>query len=566
SAVRGPNSALSEFLRERGINAAHIRARAREAANAAFEAQIAAEGDALLQPQQQDQDENEDEDFAAPAAPAASTRNTRSSNRKRKAPLRGRKRKKDEDSDGEDVKRLSRAKIPNPGQIGFCAECHSRFTVTAYSKANTAGDGLLCSKCGSKYAKEEKSTANKRTTNKRVKREDLRKALDNEENGCKSLREYTTRMIACNIDLVDGFGDMQRVDMDAICQIVCRNRTLDNNTLKLFFEPEGEKLVLYDCAKIDASELKTIADGVPTLKHLDLNHAGKMTDAVLNHFAVNLPRLEAFHLRGAFPISRQAYIDFCTQVGHRLKHLTISSTSRTSPEVIAAIAKYCPNLKTLDISNLPRLNNAYLEELKPLKKLTSLNISTLNSDGEVSDAAIVDLLNAIGSGLTELNISGHLALGDNTLSAIHACCASLRILNISGCEGFGDGDIRNLFNNWGKNKGLEELYMARITSLGDGGLKAAIQHSGATLEVLDLNSCNAVTKKGIMDAISVCKAGLRGLDLAFLRDVDDEVVETVWQKGVKGLQLRVWGCTKVTCACDVPDGYRLVGRESDISA
>jgi DNA repair protein RAD7 len=107
----------------------------------------------------------------------------------------GKKRKKD-DSDAEDNDDWNpySKPIPVPGQIAFCAECESRFTVTAYSKASEDGDGLLCTKCGKKYAKEEKAVKKKRSTGKRVKRDALRQALDGEAIGPKSLKEYCIRV------------------------------------------------------------------------------------------------------------------------------------------------------------------------------------------------------------------------------------------------------------------------------------------------------------------------------------------------------------------------------------
>jgi DNA repair protein RAD7 len=54
--------------------------------------------------------------------------------------------------------------------------------------------------------------------------------------------------VAKFIDEVEAFGDLSTRDMDRICQIISRNRSLNNNTLRLFMEPQGEKLTLYDCA------------------------------------------------------------------------------------------------------------------------------------------------------------------------------------------------------------------------------------------------------------------------------------------------------------------------------
>lgn len=111
----------------------------------------------------------------------------------------GKKRKKGDGDDGGDDDWANPYKsVPTPGQIAFCDECDSRFTVTAYSKASADGDGLLCTACGKKSAKQDKATKTKRTHSKKVKRETLRQMLDGEATGPKSLREYCIR-VCCSL-------------------------------------------------------------------------------------------------------------------------------------------------------------------------------------------------------------------------------------------------------------------------------------------------------------------------------------------------------------------------------
>lgn len=311
---------------------------------------------------------------------------------------------------------------------------------------------------------------------------------------------------------------------------------------------------------LDATSLRNIAAFVPNLKNLSFHHAGCMTDDVLSYYAQKLTKLESIHIRGAFLISRQAYASFLAALGPRLKSLTLSSTARTNRTVIEAIATYCPNLHHLNLSSLARFDNDSLRILKKCSALKSLDISF--SGGDLTDDAVVDVLNVIGSGLEELNLAGNYTLTSATTDAIHACCARLRVLNLSECELLTDADIINLFTNWAKNRGLFELHLSRV-ELTDEGLMAAVKHSGQTLEVLDVNSCLEVSKEGLLKALEGCKR-LQRFDAAFVRGVDDEVVEKMQECGIRGLA--VWGCTKVTEVCRVGAGVSLVGREADIAA
>jgi DNA repair protein RAD7 len=56
------------------------------------------------------------------------------------------------------------------------------------------------------------------------------------------------KLVAKYIDDVEALGDIAMKDMDRICQIISRNRSLNNNTIRLFLEPQGDRLTLYDCA------------------------------------------------------------------------------------------------------------------------------------------------------------------------------------------------------------------------------------------------------------------------------------------------------------------------------
>lgn len=104
----------------------------------------------------------------------------------------------DDDDEDADADWAGDAKpVPAPGQIAFCAACDGRFTVTIYSRLSEDGDGLLCSPCGRKMAKQDGSEARKKgqPAVKRAKRKALCLALDGETMvGPKSLKEYCIRV------------------------------------------------------------------------------------------------------------------------------------------------------------------------------------------------------------------------------------------------------------------------------------------------------------------------------------------------------------------------------------
>lgn len=111
------------------------------------------------------------------------------------------KKRKRDDSDDDDMDddyegfNTFDLKLPDVGQMAFCAECDSRFKVTAYSKASVDGDGLLCTPCGRKTARQEKDAVKRAGAAKRTKRLQARKALDAETTGPKSLKDLCIKVI-----------------------------------------------------------------------------------------------------------------------------------------------------------------------------------------------------------------------------------------------------------------------------------------------------------------------------------------------------------------------------------
>lgn len=126
-------------------------------------------------------------------AEVSNTRPSRTSTKKRKKPHGG------EDSDA--TFSLYQKAVRLPGQILFCEVCDCRFTVTPYSKAGPNGEGLLCTSCGKKTAKEEKEVSKKNFVAKRNKRKTMASLLDGEATGVKSLRDLAINVCIKNHSL-----------------------------------------------------------------------------------------------------------------------------------------------------------------------------------------------------------------------------------------------------------------------------------------------------------------------------------------------------------------------------
>lgn len=200
--------------------------------------------------------------------------------------------------------------------------------------------------------------------------------------------------------------------------------------------------------------------------------------------------------------------------------------------------------------------------------MSKLEILQISGPGqEVTDNSIVNVLNSVGSGLKELDLSGCYGLTDGVLDAIHACCGRLQILSLEDCELFTELGLCSLFSGWAKNYGLSRVNFTRVINFADDALDSLIRHSGGTLEVLNLNSCGKLTQGGLHAFLVAQGDDLRRLeeiDLGFVRNVDDTIVEGLAKKCSNLRVVKVWGVPKMTQTVEVPRRVTVVGREADL--
>ncbi len=154
--IRGPQSALTDFLASNNISAAQISAdyeRRQREARQQQEQEAAANGESI----DQDNDEERIETAAQKKKRKRQQEKTLAKIKESKGYKR-QKKGKDEGSDGEsdDIAwDMYTKKKPLPGQLENCEICEKRFTVTAYSKTGPDG-GLLCTKCSKEQEDQKK--------------------------------------------------------------------------------------------------------------------------------------------------------------------------------------------------------------------------------------------------------------------------------------------------------------------------------------------------------------------------------------------------------------------------
>lgn len=465
SGVRGPNSALTEFLRSQGITVANIRRRraAAERSNGAQDRRSREPTSPLP-----------DADIVINAANAAAT---------------------------------ARAALNASSGTAVCASCGSKFTLTVYTRQLKDG-GVLCRAC----AQERKPAKRTVEAAARKRRKKLAESLlEMRANKAPTLQELCISLVAEYIHEIDELGDLSQMDVNRIARIVTRNRKLTPKTLQLFAMPMLKQLELWDCSALPPESYNALAAMAPNLERLTLAMCGQLDGESARRLA-RLP-LSELNLDGPFLVRKEAWVDVFRILGGRLNSFAISSVYRFCGDVLKALVDNCPELESLRLARLSQFNDqkalALLSEL-PLKKLQLCNFEP----GALTDEIIEKLMMARGPELETLVLHSD-ELGDGSIAAIGACCNQLTHLELVDMR-VSSVAVENMFNNWierNVNQGLTHLSLERCFDLDFAAVNAALLAAPAIAN-LNINSLKKTTP-AIIPKIAKLNQITR-LDLGFL--------------------------------------------------
>lgn len=225
----------------------------------------------------------------------------------------------------------------------------------------------------------------------------------------------------------------------------------------------------------------------------------------------------------------------------------------------------CPDLQELRMSQFGLICDEWLPTFAKLKNLTSFDISS-PGHYSVHDDAMIALLQEIGPNLETLNISKHTALSDRVLlEGVAKHCPRIQHLVMhnmpdyafkrqedeqpdSDPKGITNEGMAKFFKAWkaAGHKGLVSADLHGNYMAGSEALRALIQHSGATLEYLNISGWGQVSHQALSSLGQQCK-NLRSLDLGWCRELTDFGMKDILD-GCDSLKaVTVWGESCVSC-------------------
>ncbi|KAF2760476.1 RNI-like protein [Pseudovirgaria hyperparasitica] len=588
--IRGPHSALTDFLAANNISAQQIRDSYQQRVQQA-EAEDPAANDGQ---DNQDGAEEEDAEAAAEAA-AAEAAIERTKKRKRRsekavakvkeskaaAKKKAKKAKKgDDDSDESDgdyddaLENMYKKPKKLPGQLENCETCGKRFTVTPYSKAAPDG-GLLCTPCGKLVAKDEKALAGKAkkpvaATKKRRKLESDR--LDGlVRNGAKTLVQLCIEKVAQHHNDIEEFGDLPVGLLTRLGEIFGKNRVLNSRTLRLFLQPDLDTLAVHEAAYLETEDYEQIFAVIPRIKKLVLNNACQFKDSSVEYMKEKAGGITWLQLGAANLVSNDMWIKLFEERGANYETLKLTWLDAAFDDAaVAAMAQHCTNLTRLKLERCRQITPTGFEHIIHLPKLQHL---TLHLSHEIPSDRLVAMLTTIGHQLQTLSLQRALDADDSFLAALHTTCNRLSKLRFCENDACTDAAYAALFTNW-TNPPLRfvDLNSTRdidnsnpdgppdTTGLGDAGFQALMTHSGSKLEHLDVSSCRHISLACWLAVFDGRKQYpcLQTLNVNFCGTVDTTVVAGVFGSCPQLRKLETFGCFGVEDV-RVPRGIVLVG-------
>ncbi|KAI0514372.1 hypothetical protein F5B22DRAFT_237958 [Xylaria bambusicola] len=588
-AIRGPQSALTDFLASQNISAARIRAdaQARRAAASATP-NPTTDAPATEETQQAEGEENDSDAAVTGRSAAAAARRAREQKRRKqqeaivkiKKSKTYKKRKRGADSESDDDLALAlfnEKTTPLPGQMSNCEICDKRFTVTPYTRSGPEG-GLLCPPCGRQLAKDE--DANKKQKKKRGpaakggagRRNMQSRILDGTYDvGAKPLMTLCIETLAKNIHLADDLGDLPSSVIDRIARLLSKNRLLNPHTLNLFLQPRSEVLKVYDAGKLKSDDFIKIFQFLPQLKRLKLRNAIQFSDRVIQFLTTRNISLESIYLHGANLVTEEAWAEFLKQKGTHLQALQVYFTDRHfNDNTVNVLSTSCPNLTRLKICR----NQAVSDDgIKYIAKLDQLKHLSLRLVKKTTTDPYVQLIQSIGHQLQTFSIWLVPEVDDRLLDAIHENCTDLSKLRITESEYMTDAGFARLFRGW-KNKPLSYLDLEKCrhidaaqprnnehkVGLCSEGFEALMEHSGTGLQHLNVHACRNIEREAFERVFASDKRylQLRHLEISFCEHVNDFVIGSIFRSCPNLKEVIVFGCMKVRDV-RVPRGKILVG-------
>lgn len=287
-------------------------------------------------------------------------------------------------------------------------------------------------------------------------------------------------------------------------------------------------LTIISCRGITDLSLEAVGKGCSHLKHMCLRKCFFVSDNGLVAFAKAAESLENLHLEECNRITQIGILNALSNSKAKLKSLSVVKCMgiKDMPSE-AAILSPCESLRSLSIRSCPGFNNSSLVMLGKL--CPQLHHLDLSGHCDITDLALMPLLEGCKAGLVKVNFSNCVNLSDEAIMALARLHGgSLEVVNLEGCKKVTDASLVAIADDC---LFLNDLDVSKcsITDLGIAALSGGLQ---LNLLVLSLSGCCLISNRSVPHLKKLGQT-LVGLNLQHCNSISsstiEELVEDLWR-------------------------------------
>lgn len=558
--VKGPNSALTQFLQEEGINAESIRQRWLDSHANENKDETQSNND-ISETTETDDDltlKNESVEIVtnSPNLLLSSDSN--------------------ESSDDEKLGDSSSPRMRNAPQDSDEDEYDETVVSTRNHVRKVPDQESVLKK---------KARTRRILTNRRKKRKRAGDLLDKKEQDIPSLQQLCVSMISKNIStwqseknqnnplythLRDVLGGISINNLNLLANAFSKNRALDDNTLQLFLKTDLKSLTFYDCSKVSYEGYKTLAIFSPQLEELSLQMCGQLNNEALLYISEKLPKLTSIKVDGPFLINEDTWIKFFENMKGRLKEFHISNTHRFTDKALSSLLENCHNeLVSLRFSRLDSIfNYAILPQYLTNPEFDTLALEFPYNEEDITDEVIINILGQVGQSLKRFILKGCDELTDSmVVNGMNAFLrgngnmdTNLEELELESLSQLTTDSLIYFFSQVSLPS-LKKVSLMRCSEIGDEAVIELFLNSAKdSLVNLNLNSLKNLTSS-CFEMLRCDK--LETLDLSFVRCIDDKIIGVICDQNIRLKLIEVFGDNTISKHAKIRKGITLLGRQSD---
>lgn len=287
-------------------------------------------------------------------------------------------------------------------------------------------------------------------------------------------------------------------------------------------------LTITSCRGTTDVSLEAVGKGCPNLKHMCLRKCLFVSDNGLVAFAKAAGSLESLHLEECNRITQTGILNALSNSKAKLKSLSVVKCMGIKDMPLeAAILSPCESLRSLSIRSCPGFNSSSLAMVGKL--CPQLHHLDLSGHSDITDLALMPLLESCEAGLVKVNLSDCVNLSDEVIVALARLHGgTLEVLNLEGCKKVTDASLFAIADNC---LFLNDLDVSKC-SISDSGVAALSSGLHLNLLVLSLSGCSLLSNRSVPHLKKLGKT-LVGLNLQHCNSISssmiEELVEDLWR-------------------------------------